>query len=55
MTTALVAVDLNGVTISEAQGSGRQKGHAEVYRGVEYRADYVPVRIEALAADAEAP
>lgn len=55
VTTALVAVDLNGVTISEAQGSGRQKGHAEVYRGVEYRADYVPVRIEALAADAEAP
>lgn len=56
VTTALVAIGLNGVTISEAEGSGRQKGHTEVYRGAEYRVDYVPkLRVEVLTADADAP
>ena len=50
--SALEAVGLHGVTISEAQGSGRQKGHTEVYRGAEYRVDYVPkLRVEVLTSD----
>ncbi|MDO4243147.1 MAG: P-II family nitrogen regulator [Actinomyces sp.] len=54
VTTALDAAGLHGVTVSEAQGAGRQKGHTEVYRGAEYRVDYVPkLRVEVLTTDAD--
>jgi nitrogen regulatory protein P-II 1 len=43
-----------GITVSEVQGFGRQRGHTEVYRGAEYNVDFVPkIRIEILAEDAE--
>jgi nitrogen regulatory protein P-II 1 len=52
---ALQQHGIAGMTVSEAQGFGRQKGHTEVYRGTEYQIDFVPkVRIEVLAEDAEA-
>jgi nitrogen regulatory protein P-II 1 len=51
---ALKALGVQGMTVSEAQGFGRQRGHTEVYRGAEYTVDFVPkVRIEVLAADLE--
>ncbi|GFG76546.1 nitrogen regulatory protein P-II [Mycobacterium botniense] len=41
-----------GMTVSEVQGYGRQRGHTEVYRGAEYSVDFVPkVRIEVLVED----
>jgi nitrogen regulatory protein P-II 1 len=44
-----------GMTVSEVQGYGRQKGHTEVYRGAEYSVDFVPkVRVEVLVDDAAA-
>ncbi|WP_232000753.1 P-II family nitrogen regulator [Mycobacterium kyorinense] len=44
-----------GMTVSEVQGYGRQKGHTEVYRGAEYSVDFVPkVRIEVLVDDVAA-
>ena len=47
--TALSTLGLAGLTVSEVQGYGRQKGHTEVYRGAEYTVDFVPkVRIEVL-------
>ena len=50
---ALEQIGVLGMTISEVQGYGRQKGHTEVYRGAEYSVDFVPkVRIEVLADDA---
>ena len=49
---ALEAAGANGLTVSEAQGFGRQKGHTEVYRGAEYSVDFVPkVRVEVLVDD----
>src|SRR3984957_17617881 len=46
---------VQGMTLSEAQGFGRQRGHTEVYRGAEYEVDFVPkLRIEVLVDDAEA-
>ena len=46
---ALEAVGVAGLTVSEAQGYGRQRGHTEVYRGAEYQVDFVPkVRVEVL-------
>ena len=51
---ALKALDVQGMTVSEVQGFGRQRGHTEVYRGAEYTVDFVPkVRIEILAEDAD--
>ena len=45
---------VHGMTVSEAQGFGRQRGHTEVYRGAEYEVDFVPkVRVEVLADDAD--
>jgi nitrogen regulatory protein P-II 1 len=45
---------IQGMTVSEAQGFGRQKGHKEVYRGAEYIVDLIPkVRIEILVDDAD--
>jgi nitrogen regulatory protein P-II 1 len=50
---ALTAVGVDGITISEVRGHGRQKGHTEVYRGAEYKVDLIPkVKLEIVAADA---
>jgi len=52
---ALEAAGVKGVTVSEAAGYGRQKGHTEVYRGAEYTVDLVPkTRLEILVEDADA-
>ena len=52
---ALRGLGIQGMTVSEVQGFGRQRGHTEVYRGAEYTVDFVPkVRIEILADDGEA-
>ena len=52
---ALKSSDLHGMTVSEVQGFGRQAGHTEVYRGTEYKIDFVPkARIEVLVDDADA-
>jgi nitrogen regulatory protein P-II 1 len=49
---ALEQIGVLGMTVSEVQGYGRQKGHTEVYRGAEYSVDFVPkVRIEVVADD----
>jgi nitrogen regulatory protein P-II 1 len=49
---ALESFGVAGITVSEVQGYGRQKGHTEVYRGAEYRVDFVPkVRVEVLVDD----
>ena len=53
---ALEAAGVHGMTVSEASGYGRQRGHTEVYRGAEYTVDLVPkVRIEVLTSAADAP
>jgi nitrogen regulatory protein P-II 1 len=53
---ALESFGVQGLTVSEASGYGRQKGHTEVYRGAEYTVDLVPkVRVEVLVDDADAP
>ena len=50
---ALVGVGLQGMTITEVRGFGRQRGHTETYRGTEYTVDFVPkVKIEIVVADA---
>ncbi len=50
---ALAAIHIQGMTISEVQGFGRQKGHTELYRGAEYTVDFVPkVEIEVVVPDA---
>ena len=50
--TGLEQAGILGMTVSEVQGYGRQKGHAEVYRGAEYSVDFVPkVRVEVVADD----
>jgi nitrogen regulatory protein PII len=52
--TALREAGIAGMTVSEVQGFGRQRGHTEVYRGQEYTIDFVPkVRIEVLADEAD--
>ena len=52
---ALEAYGISGMTISEASGYGRQRGHSEVYRGAEYTVDFVPkVRVEVLVDDVDA-
>jgi nitrogen regulatory protein P-II 1 len=52
---ALRGLGVQGMTVSEVQGFGRQRGHTEVYRGTEYTVDFVPkVRIESLSDDGEA-
>jgi nitrogen regulatory protein P-II 1 len=52
---ALRTLGVQGMTVSEAQGFGRQRGHTEVYRGTEYTIDFVPkVRIEVLVDDDDA-
>ena len=49
---AFSSIGLQGMTISEVKGYGRQKGHTEVYRGAEYVVDFIPkVKVEIVAAD----
>ena len=49
---ALQEIGLQGMTVVEAKGFGRQKGHTELYRGAEYVVDFLPkVKIEAAVAD----
>ena len=53
--TALEAYGVQGMTVSEVQGFGRQRGHTEVYRGAEYTVSFVPkVRLEVLVDDGDA-
>ena len=52
---ALKVHGVQGLTVSEVQGFGRQRGHTEVYRGAEYVVDFVPkVRVEVLVDDSDA-
>ena len=52
---ALLAFGVQGMTVQEASGYGRQRGHTEVYRGAEYEVSFVPkVRVEVLVDDADA-
>ena len=49
---ALQGVGLQGITVTEAKGFGRQKGHTELYRGAEYVVDFLPkVKLEIVLAD----
>ena len=49
---ALEAIGIRGMTVSDARGFGRQKGHTEVYRGAEYQVDFVPkTRVEVAVDD----
>src|SRR5271156_2417362 len=49
---ALKAIGIDGMTISEVRGHGRQKGHKEVYRGMEYQVDLLPkVKVEMVVSD----
>ena len=49
---ALIAIGIDGMTISEVRGHGRQKGHTEIYRGAEYTVDLIPkVRVELVVPD----
>ncbi len=49
---ALAAVGIEGMTVSEVKGFGRQKGHTEIYRGNEYTVDFLPkIKIEIVLAD----
>jgi nitrogen regulatory protein P-II 1 len=55
VTDALNALGISGITISEVRGHGRQKGHTEIYRGAEYRIEYIPkLRLDLVAEDADA-
>jgi nitrogen regulatory protein P-II 1 len=52
---ALTGIGVDGITISEVRGHGRQKGHTEVYRGAEYTVDFVPkVRLDVVVGDDDA-
>jgi nitrogen regulatory protein P-II 1 len=53
--SVLKDVGVQGMTLTEAQGFGRQRGHTEVYRGAEYEVDFVPkLSLEILVDDAQA-
>ncbi len=50
---ALAELGIEGMTVSEVKGFGRQKGHTEIYRGSEYTVDFLPkIKIEVVLADA---
>jgi nitrogen regulatory protein P-II 1 len=52
---ALEALGVQGMTVSEVQGFGRQRGHTEVYRGAEYTVSFVPkIRLEVVVDDVDA-
>ncbi len=49
---ALSAIGVQGITVTEVKGFGRQKGHTELYRGAEYVVDFLPkIKIEVVIAD----
>jgi len=49
---ALAEVGIDGMTVSEVKGFGRQKGHTEIYRGSEYTVDFLPkIKVEAVVSD----
>ncbi len=51
---ALSGVGVEGMTVSEVKGFGRQKGHTEIYRGSEYTVDFLPkIKIEIVLADSQ--
>ena len=51
---ALGDIGIEGMTVSEVKGFGRQKGHTEIYRGSEYTVDFLPkIKIETVVADAQ--
>ena len=53
---ALIKIGVEGITVSEVRGHGRQKGHTEVYRGSEYFSDFLPkVKFEIFTTDEQAP
>ena len=53
---ALLEIGIQGMTVSEVKGFGRQKGHKETYRGQEYTSEFVPkVKIEVAVTDAQVP
>ncbi|MBU2490263.1 MAG: P-II family nitrogen regulator [Proteobacteria bacterium] len=48
----LAGLDIQGMTVSEVKGFGRQKGHSEIYRGAEYQVDFVPkLKLEIVVPD----
>jgi nitrogen regulatory protein P-II 1 len=52
---ALTKIGVDGITVSEVRGHGRQKGHTETYRGQEYKVDLLPkVKLEMVVSDARA-
>jgi nitrogen regulatory protein PII len=52
---ALTGMGIEGMTVSEVKGYGRQKGHTEIYRGSEYTADFLPkIKIEVVTVDDQA-
>jgi nitrogen regulatory protein P-II 1 len=52
---ALIGIGVEGITISEVRGHGRQKGHKEMYRGTEYTVDFLPkVKLEIFVPDSRA-
>jgi nitrogen regulatory protein P-II 1 len=52
---ALKNIGIDGMTITEVRGHGRQKGHKEIYRGMEYHVDLLPkIKIETVVADSRA-
>ena len=52
--SALAALGIQGLTVSEVKGFGRQKGHTEIYRGSEYAVDFLPkIKIELVLAEAQ--
>jgi nitrogen regulatory protein P-II 1 len=53
---ALTEVGIEGMTVTEVKGFGRQKGHTEIFRGSEYTVDFLPkIKIEVVVADERAP
>ncbi len=53
---ALAAIGVEGMTVTEVKGFGRQKGHTEIYRGSEYTVDFLPkAKLEIVVADDLAP
>ena len=53
---ALNEIGIQGITISEVKGFGRQKGHTELYRGAEYVVDFIPkIKLEIIVGDAVLP
>lgn len=52
--TALAALGIQGLTVTEVKGFGRQKGHTEIYRGSEYVVDFLPkIKLELVVPDAQ--